>query len=147
MQISADRRSTLSNFVTVAPYRLGLGYEEFPQLLAARARVSRSCPTACCSSAARSAGPINAWVGRRHAVGHRVTPFDRMNSAIASQSSSDILSPSAADSPSWRLLFRLRHAQIGPCVTNVLVTSIAKMVNLTPPRSMSRDLATKPSER
>src|SRR5215467_5864437 len=81
----------LSNIVTAAPQRWVLEHERFPQLLAARARLSRSRPVACSSSAARSAGSINAWVGRTHAVGHRVMPLVRMNSATASLSSLDII--------------------------------------------------------
>jgi hypothetical protein len=88
----------LSNIVTAAPQRWVLGYERFPQLLAARARFSRSRPIACSSSAARSARSINAWVGRTHAVGHRVIPLVRMNSATASVSSLDIVPPSPASS-------------------------------------------------
>ncbi len=81
-------------------YHRGLGCNNFPQLVAARARSRRSRVTACSSKAARSTAPTDAWVGRTQAVGHRVTPFDRINSAIASQSSSDIFplpSPIAPD--------------------------------------------------
>ena len=85
--------------LSIGNYHRGLEWNNFPQLVAARARSRRSSVTACCSNAARSVAPSNAWVGETQAVGHRVIPFDRINSAIASQSSSDILSPSAADSP------------------------------------------------
>ena len=127
----SSKRCRNTGRLSIGHYHRGLGCNNFPQLVAARARNSRSRVAACCSNAARSAAPTNAWVGETQAVGHRVIPFDRMNSAIASLSSSDILSPSAPPiAPSCRLLFRLRHAQTGPCVTNVLVTSIVKMVNL-----------------
>src|SRR5215472_13022619 len=124
--------------LSIGNYHRGLGCNNFPQLAAARARNSRSRVAACCSNAARSTAPTNPWVGETQAVGHRVIPFDRMNLAIASRSSSDILSPSAADSPLIMAAFsRLRRAQTGPCVTNVVETSIVKMVNFMSRRSVS----------
>ena len=50
---------------------------------AARARRTRSREAAYSSSAARSAAATEPWVGTTHAVGQRVTPFVRMNSATA----------------------------------------------------------------
>ncbi len=47
----------------------------------------RSCVMACCSSAARSAASTEPWVGRTQAVGQRVMPFVRMNSAITASRS------------------------------------------------------------
>src|SRR6516225_3435215 len=64
-----------------------------PQRAAARSLLTRSRTSACCSNAIRSAAAIKPWVGRTQAVGHRVIPLDRINSATASQSSSDILTP------------------------------------------------------
>ena len=79
----------------------GLRFTNFPQFIAARARSSRSRVAACSSNAARSAVPSNACVGKTQAVGHRVIPLGRMNSATATLSSSDMVhSPhrgSAAD--------------------------------------------------
>jgi hypothetical protein len=73
----------------------GLGCANLPQVLAARVRWSWSRETACSSNAARSAAPSKAWVGKTQAVGHRVIPLVRMNSATASASSSVIVcSPS-----------------------------------------------------
>jgi hypothetical protein len=69
--------------------------ENRPQRAAARSRCTRSRRSACCSNAVRSAAAIRPWVGRTQAVGHRVIPFDRMNSASASRSSSDIFIPPA----------------------------------------------------
>jgi hypothetical protein len=85
----------------VEPFRGG----NCPQRVAARSRCNRSSATACCSSAIRSAAAIKPWVGRTQAVGHRVIPFDRINSAIASPSSSDIfLPPSPPTAPDCRRL-------------------------------------------
>ena len=75
----------------------GLRFTNFPQFIAARARSSRSRVAACSSNAARSAARSNACVGKTQAVGHRVIPLVRMNSATATLSSSDMVhSPSAA---------------------------------------------------
>jgi hypothetical protein len=79
----------------VEPFRGG----NCPQRVAARSRCNRSRATACSSSAIRSAAAIKPWVGRTQAVGHRVIPFDRINSAIASPSSSDILLPPRRQRP------------------------------------------------
>src|SRR5262249_30991655 len=49
---------------------------------AALARRNFSWVTACCSRAARSAGSTEPWVGRTQAVGQRVIPLVRMNSAM-----------------------------------------------------------------
>jgi hypothetical protein len=84
---------------SIGNYQRGSGCNNLPQLEAARARSRLSRVTACSSNAARSAAPTNAWVGRTQAVGHRVTPFDRINSAIASQSSSDIFPPPSPIAP------------------------------------------------
>ena len=114
-------------------YHRGLGFNNFPERAAARAWSSRIRVTACSSKAARSAAPTDACVGRTQAVGHRVIPFDRINSAIASQSLSDIFPPSAASS-SCRdggvYSICLTEAQTGRCVTIYLLTSITKMVNI-----------------
>src|SRR6516164_3094045 len=80
---------------SAAPFR----GDSCPQRVAARSRCNRSRATACSFSAIRSAAAIKPWVGRTQAVGHRVIPFDRINSAIASPSSSDILLPHAANGP------------------------------------------------
>src|SRR5215472_13945041 len=71
--------------------RLGFEIKNFPQLLAPRARRPRSLTTAYACNAARSAAPTNAWVGRTQAVGHRVMPLVRINSATASPLSSAII--------------------------------------------------------
>jgi hypothetical protein len=55
---------------------------------AALARRDRSCAVACSSSAARSASSTEPWVGRTQAVGQRVIPLVRMNSAITVSQSS-----------------------------------------------------------
>jgi hypothetical protein len=89
------RRLARSPATWADPYSWGLEYINFPQLVAARARCRRSRATACSSKAARSAAASNAWVGKTQAVGHRVIPLVRMNSATASPSSSFIVySPS-----------------------------------------------------
>ena len=49
---------------------------------AALARRNFSCVIACSSNAARSAASTEPWVGRTHAVGQRVIPLVRINSAI-----------------------------------------------------------------
>src|SRR5215472_8306784 len=59
-----------------------------PQRAAARSLLTRSRTSACCSNAIRSAAAIKPWVGRTQAVGHRVIPLDRINSATASRYSS-----------------------------------------------------------
>jgi hypothetical protein len=59
-----------------------------PLRAAARSRFTRSRTSACCSNAIRSAAAIKPWVGRTQAVGHRVIPLDRINSATASRYSS-----------------------------------------------------------
>ena len=61
-----------------------------PQRVAARFRRTRSRKSACCCNAIRSAAAIKPWVGRTQAVGQRVIPLDRINSATATRSSSDI---------------------------------------------------------
>ena len=50
--------------------------------VAAFARRNFSCAIACCSNAARSAASTEPWVGRTQAVGQRVIPLVRINSAI-----------------------------------------------------------------
>ena len=90
------------------------------QRAAARSRRTRSRATAYCSNAIRSAAVINPWVGRTQAVGHRVMPLERINSATTSQSSSDIFTPlpinsltvrSARGCPAARLLSRPRRCR------------------------------------
>src|SRR6202022_4284747 len=49
---------------------------------AAFARRNFSCVIACSSRAARSAASTEPWVGRRQAVGQRVIPLVRINSAM-----------------------------------------------------------------
>ena len=56
-----------------------------PPRAAARSRCTRSRRSACCSNAIRSAAATTPWVGRTQAVGHRVIPLDRINSATASR--------------------------------------------------------------
>ena len=58
-----------------------------PQQAAARSCRTRLRRSVYCSNAIRSAGAIEPWVGRTQAVGHRVIPLDRINSATASRSS------------------------------------------------------------
>src|SRR6201993_4649693 len=89
LAIATDGDEYLDYRRPVEPFRGG----NCPQRVAARSRCSRSRATACCSSAIRSAAAIKPWVGRTQAVGQRVVPFDRINSATASPSSSDILLP------------------------------------------------------
>ena len=98
LSLTSSERYRNTGKLSIGNHHRVLEGNNLPQLVAARARNSRSRVAACFSNAARSASPTNAWVGETQAVGHRVIPFDRMNSATASQSSSDILSPSAADS-------------------------------------------------
>ena len=97
-------------------YHRGSGCNNLPQLEAARARSRLSRVTACSSNAARSAAPTNAWVGRTQAVGHRVTPFDRINSAIASQSSSDIFPPPSPIAPDGGVIPSASGADGALCV-------------------------------
>src|SRR5215471_4948136 len=71
-----------------------LTFQNAPQRAAARARRDRSRAAAYSSNAARSAAATKPWVGRTQAVGHRVIPLVRMNSATtALQSVSHIISP------------------------------------------------------
>ena len=96
----ASRRGSpgyhLSNF---APLAIGhvnpFSGENCPQRAAARFRCTRSRKSTCCCNAIRSAAAIKPWVGRTQAVGHRVIPLDRINSATASRSSSDIFDKSS----------------------------------------------------
>ena len=95
--LSGRRRPDDAPISATSSYDWGLMCTNFPQLIAARARSSRSRVAACSSNAARSAAPSNACVGKTKAVGQRVIPLVRMNSATATLSSSDIVhSPSAA---------------------------------------------------
>ena len=95
LAIATDCDEYLDYRRSVEPFRGG----NCPQRVAARSRCNRSRATACCSSAIRSAAAIKPWVGRTQAVGHRVIPFDRINSTIASPSSSDILLPPRRQPP------------------------------------------------
>ena len=52
---------------------------------AARSRRTRLRTSACRSNGIRSAAATKPWVGRTQAVGHRVIPLDRINSATAAQ--------------------------------------------------------------
>jgi hypothetical protein len=62
--------------------------ENCPERVAALFRRTRSRRSACCCNATRSAAAIKPWVGRTQAVGQRVIPLDRINSATASRYSS-----------------------------------------------------------
>jgi hypothetical protein len=57
------------------------------------ARRNRSRVMACSSNATRSAAATEPCVGRTQAVGHRVIPLVRINSATASQSFSGMIHP------------------------------------------------------
>ena len=71
-----------------------LTFQNARQRAAARARRDRSRAAAYSSNAARSAAATKPWVGRTQAVGHRVIPLVRMNSATTpSQSVSGMISP------------------------------------------------------
>ena len=102
--IGGMRRLARSPATWADPYSWGLEYINVPQLVAARARCRRSRATACSSKAARSAAASNAWVGKTQAVGHRVIPLVRMNSATASPSSSFIVYSPSTTSRSARCL-------------------------------------------
>ena len=95
LAIATDGDEYLDYRRSVEPFR----GDNCPQRVAARSRCNRSRATACSFSAIRSAAAIKPWVGRTQAVGHRVIPFDRINSAIASPSSSDIFLPLRRQQP------------------------------------------------
>ena len=74
-------------------------------------------------------------------------PFNRINSAIASQSSSDIFAPpSAADSPMMAAFVQSASGAVRLLCDDLCLTSITKIVNILFERSV-RNLASDASER
>src|SRR5215472_18392276 len=63
-----SKRCRNTGRLSTGNYHPGLGCNNFPPLVAARARNSRSRVAVYCSNAARSAAPTDAWVGETQAV-------------------------------------------------------------------------------
>src|SRR6516225_5934647 len=94
--MGSARLSTVVNPQGVIPHpdSGALRFQNAPQRAAARARRDRSRAAAYSFNAARSAAATKPWVGRTQAVGHRVIPLVRMNSATTtSLSVSGMISP------------------------------------------------------
>ena len=76
-------------------YCAGFKFKDGRQRAAACARRNRSRATAYSSNAVRSAAATKPWVGRTQAVGQRVIPLERINSATASGSFSGMFHPAS----------------------------------------------------
>jgi hypothetical protein len=74
-------------------YWAAFKFKDGRQRAAAWARRKRSRSNACSSNATRSAAGTKPWVGSTQAVGQRVIPLVRINSATASRSFSNIIHP------------------------------------------------------
>src|SRR4029077_11075441 len=87
----------------------------------------------CSSNAILSTAATKPWVGRTQAVGQRVIPLVRMNSATASQSFSGMIHPMSSRALGRAVIVefsaRLSRGSAGVCDGMLPFVSIGKMVN------------------